>query len=78
MSMDFNILIQIIDFNFYFEDNFLKLFAYFFSSDDQLIFSNLIFQDWQPPFAVNVDKFTFVPRIQKLNELEVCCIHTVR
>ncbi|CAE1156303.1 KDM5 [Acanthosepion pharaonis] len=26
--------------------------------------------DWQPPFAVNVDKFTFVPRIQKLNELE--------
>ncbi|XP_071438879.1 lysine-specific demethylase 5A isoform X2 [Hetaerina americana] len=26
--------------------------------------------DWQPPFAVNADKLTFSPRIQKLNELE--------
>ncbi|KAK3610530.1 hypothetical protein CHS0354_008964 [Potamilus streckersoni] len=26
--------------------------------------------DWQPPFAVDVDKFKFVPRIQRLNELE--------
>jgi len=29
------------------------------------------FQDWQPPFAVDVDKFKFTPRIQRLNELEV-------
>lgn len=28
--------------------------------------------DWQPPFAVDVDKFKFVPRIQRLNELEAC------
>ena len=28
-------------------------------------------QDWQPPFAVDVDKFRFVPRVQRLNELEV-------
>lgn len=27
-------------------------------------------QNWQPPFAVDVDKFKFVPRIQRLNELE--------
>ncbi|XP_069693074.1 lysine-specific demethylase 5A-like isoform X2 [Periplaneta americana] len=26
--------------------------------------------DWQPPFAVDVDKFKFTPRIQRLNELE--------
>uniref|UniRef100_S4RDL6 [histone H3]-trimethyl-L-lysine(4) demethylase n=1 Tax=Petromyzon marinus TaxID=7757 RepID=S4RDL6_PETMA len=26
--------------------------------------------DWQPPFAVDVDKFRFTPRIQRLNELE--------
>ncbi|KYN08295.1 PREDICTED: lysine-specific demethylase lid [Cyphomyrmex costatus] len=26
--------------------------------------------NWQPPFAVDVDKFKFVPRIQRLNELE--------
>ncbi|KAL7304867.1 hypothetical protein TKK_0002673 [Trichogramma kaykai] len=25
---------------------------------------------WRPPFAVDVDKFKFVPRIQRLNELE--------
>lgn len=29
-------------------------------------------QDWQPPFAVEVDNFHFTPRIQRLNELEVC------
>lgn len=29
-------------------------------------------QDWQPPFAVEVDSFRFTPRIQRLNELEVC------
>ena len=29
-----------------------------------------IFQDWQPPFAVDVDNFKFTPRIQRLNELE--------
>lgn len=28
------------------------------------------FQDWQPPFAVDVDNFKFTPRIQRLNELE--------
>lgn len=28
-------------------------------------------QDWQPPFAVEVDNFRFTPRIQRLNELEV-------
>ena len=27
-------------------------------------------QDWQPPFAVDVDKLKFTPRIQRLNELE--------
>ncbi|XP_058808329.1 lysine-specific demethylase 5 isoform X2 [Phymastichus coffea] len=26
--------------------------------------------NWQPPFAVDVDKFKFTPRIQRLNELE--------
>ncbi|XP_076469736.1 lysine-specific demethylase 5A-like isoform X2 [Babylonia areolata] len=26
--------------------------------------------DWQPPFAAPVDTFSFVPRIQRLNELE--------
>ncbi|XP_046372172.2 lysine-specific demethylase 5A-like isoform X4 [Haliotis rufescens] len=26
--------------------------------------------DWQPPFAVDVEKFKFVPRVQRLNELE--------
>lgn len=29
-----------------------------------------IFQNWQPPFAVDVDKLRFTPRIQRLNELE--------
>ena len=27
-------------------------------------------QDWSPPFAVDVDKLKFTPRIQRLNELE--------
>lgn len=27
-------------------------------------------QNWTPPFAVDVDKFKFTPRIQRLNELE--------
>jgi hypothetical protein len=27
--------------------------------------------NWQPPFAVDVDKLRFTPRIQRLNELEV-------
>merc|ERR1712106_699225 len=26
--------------------------------------------EWQPPFAVDVDKLKFTPRIQRLNELE--------
>ena len=30
----------------------------------------LFFQDWQPPFAVDVDRLKFTPRIQRLNELE--------
>lgn len=28
-------------------------------------------QDWQPPFACEVQSFRFTPRIQRLNELEV-------
>jgi len=28
-------------------------------------------QNWQPPFAVDIDSFRFTPRIQRLNELEV-------
>ncbi|XP_014249418.1 lysine-specific demethylase lid-like [Cimex lectularius] len=27
-------------------------------------------QDWQPPFAVDIGKFLFTPRVQRLNELE--------
>lgn len=49
----------------------LKLFTYL------IVFCNFImywFQDWQPPFAVDVDKFKFTPRIQRLNELEVCSL----
>ena len=26
--------------------------------------------DWKPPFAVDIDKLKFTPRIQRLNELE--------
>lgn len=37
----------------------------------QLPFPFLPTQDWQPPFAVEVDNFRFTPRIQRLNELEV-------
>lgn len=33
------------------------------------------FQGWQPPFACDVDKLHFIPRIQRLNELEVSFIH---
>ncbi|KAK2189152.1 hypothetical protein NP493_114g03072 [Ridgeia piscesae] len=33
---------------------------------------------WQPPFAANVDTFKFIPRLQRLNELEwskiSCCL----
>ena len=29
-----------------------------------------LLQDWQPPFAVDVDRLKFTPRIQRLNELE--------
>ena len=28
-------------------------------------------QEWQPPFACDVDRLQFTPRIQRLNELEV-------
>lgn len=35
-------------------------------------FSVIFFpQDWQPPFACDVDRLKFTPRIQRLNELEV-------
>lgn len=34
-------------------------------------------QDWQPPFAVEVDNFHFTPRIQRLNELEVCPLYSL-
>lgn len=37
----------------------------------QLPFPSIPAQDWQPPFAVEVDNFRFTPRIQRLNELEV-------
>ena len=37
----------------------------------KLPFPFLPTQDWQPPFAVEVDNFRFTPRIQRLNELEV-------
>ena len=33
------------------------------------IFPNSL-QEWQPPFAVDVDRLKFTPRIQRLNELE--------
>lgn len=33
--------------------------------------AKIIFQEWQPPFAVDVDNFRFTPRMQRLNELEV-------
>lgn len=29
-------------------------------------------QEWQPPFSVELDSFHFTPRVQRLNELEVC------
>jgi hypothetical protein len=29
-------------------------------------------QDWQPPFTLNVEKLRFTPRVQRINELEVC------
>ena len=35
---------------------------------------SVVFQDWQPPFAVDVDNFTFTPRVQRLNELEVSAL----
>lgn len=40
---------------------------------DARCFSPLLFpsQDWQPPFACDVDRLKFTPRIQRLNELEV-------
>ena len=31
----------------------------------------LCVQGWKPPFAVDVEKFSFTPRLQPLNELEV-------
>uniref|UniRef100_A0A8C0FTR2 [histone H3]-trimethyl-L-lysine(4) demethylase n=1 Tax=Bubo bubo TaxID=30461 RepID=A0A8C0FTR2_BUBBB len=43
-----------------------KLPSFSWSFDEALLF----FQDWQPPFACDVDKLHFTPRIQRLNELE--------
>lgn len=43
--------------------------SFSWSFDEALLF----FQDWQPPFACDVDKLHFTPRIQRLNELEVNC-----
>lgn len=43
--------------------------SFSWSFDETLLF----FQDWQPPFACDVDKLHFTPRIQRLNELEVNC-----
>uniref|UniRef100_A0A8C0BD80 [histone H3]-trimethyl-L-lysine(4) demethylase n=1 Tax=Buteo japonicus TaxID=224669 RepID=A0A8C0BD80_9AVES len=40
--------------------------SFSWSFDETLLF----FQDWQPPFACDVDKLHFTPRIQRLNELE--------
>jgi hypothetical protein len=34
--------------------------------------------DWAPPFSVNVDAFKFTPRVQRINELEVCRSRTLR
>ena len=31
---------------------------------------SFFFKDWQPPFAVDVDRLRFTPRIQRLHELE--------
>jgi [histone H3]-trimethyl-L-lysine4 demethylase len=28
-------------------------------------------KEWQPPFCIDNDEFKFVPRLQRLNELEV-------
>lgn len=38
------------------------------------VFPFCALQDWQPPFAVDVDLFKFVPRVQRLNELEVSAL----
>lgn len=38
----------------------------------------LTVQGWQPPFACDVDKLHFVPRIQRLNELEVSFVSPVK
>lgn len=35
-------------------------------------------QEWQPPFACDVDRLKFTPRIQRLNELEVHVLCFVR
>uniref|UniRef100_U3JIX8 [histone H3]-trimethyl-L-lysine(4) demethylase n=1 Tax=Ficedula albicollis TaxID=59894 RepID=U3JIX8_FICAL len=37
---------------------------------NSLLHGSFSAQDWQPPFACDVDKLHFTPRIQRLNELE--------
>lgn len=50
--------------------NFLRISAH--CSYELTRFTGFVFmQDWQPPFSVDVEKFKFTPRVQKLNELEV-------
>jgi len=39
-----------------------------------LSFIFFLSQDWRPPFAVDLERFRFTPRIQPLNELEVSLI----
>lgn len=35
------------------------------------VWNLILLQGWKPPFAADMDKFVFTPRIQPLNELEV-------
>lgn len=36
-----------------------------------LLFPLLPYQGWKPPFSLDVENFSFTPRLQPLNELEV-------
>lgn len=39
---------------------------------------NMFIQGWEPPFCVDVEHFKFTPRVQQLNELEVCVNHNIK
>ena len=41
-----------------------------FTASSSILPNAYFFQEWQPPFAVDVDRLRFTPRIQRLNELE--------